>query len=547
MDPNYKVYIRDLQFKNNPNIERRKCPIIQQILYDTAPKPFNIQLISSTGHGYIISHGADKDLNYIFNPEFITKLHTYHLKAELINDMRIRRQIVVTDLPDDRFSKPVNILSEEINSKNNLEIISLVKYKNNNTSDNYFFITLASVESSKRTTDKRSIVLFDKQVPAVKPRIKPSNNHQRQGSTTYNYNRQGSFPNYSNQQGSSTNYHNHQGSFPNYNNQTLPLNSPADTRSNTSKGSPFNYSDQGRGKALSPKSTWGGNSSRNARPLVDTSVPPPNWKILRKQPYHRPQYQNPTKGTPNTNLPTTTGSDILHPSINTPKSDFDIKSFVEATSKISETISYGMANPEAYLSIVNEALSKQGVPTVYVSPKNLSDSRKLYNLNKSAKSPISQPSIPPQPNLVQPSLHQSQSRKPQNISPPVSIPKPLPIPQIQSIKPYQPIAYGPHQLAHDPPSKVISTLKLSTIFSTCKLTSLLPESPSSSSIHMQNTNFVVFADFPLLNIHMQNTNLVLYADEHSSPTTKKALLPILATPHTNLNNSSTTLPSPIHT
>ena len=501
MEPSYKVYLRDLQFKNNPSIERRKCPIIQQILYDTAPAPFNLIAINSTEYGYLITHDADKDLNYIFNPDFVTKLSDNHLQAELINDIRIRRQIVVTKLPNNIFSKSVSILSNEINSKNNIEILSLVKYKSNKTSDNIFFITLASVESSKLITDKGTITLFDTQAPAEKARNKSRNIHHRQGSYSNNYNRQGSFPNYSNRQGSSTNYYNHQGSFPNYSNQTLPLNSPAVTSPNTYQGSYINYSDQARGKALSPSSTWGGHHSRYARPSVDTSVPPPNWKnwkIPGKQPYHRPHYLNPTNGTLNTNLPTSTL-----------KSDFDIKAFIEATSKISETISYGMANPKAYLSIVNEALNKQGVPTVYVSPKNLSDSRQLY-LNKSAKPPTSQLITPPQPTLVQPPLHQSQTlipTSPHNTSPSVPISKPRSIPQTQSIKSYQPTAYGPHQFAYDPAFKDTSTIKLSSIFSTFKLPSFLPDFSSLSSIHMQNTN------------------LILYVDEHSSPTTKKALLP----------------------
>ena len=497
------IYLRDLQFKDNPSLERRKSPIIQQILYDTAPAPFNLLSISSTDRGYLISHSADEDLNYIFKPDFVTNLYAHHLKAELIEDIRICRQIIVTEPPNHIFSKSESELTKEIQDKNNTEILSLVKFKSDKTLDKYFFITLASLETSKRITDKGSITLFDKQLKAEKPKSKTRSTHHRQGSSSKYYNLQGSFPNYSNHQGSSTNYYNHQGSstnysnhqgsstnysnrqgsFPNYSdhqgsstdyynrqgsfqyysNQTLPLNNPADTSSNTSQGSFIKYSDQGRGKALSPSSTWGGQHSRYTRPPVDTRNPPPNWKILNKQSYHRSHYHQSTNGTPKTNPQTTSGPANLHSSNSTPKNDFDIKAFVEATSKISETISYGMENPKAYLNIVNEALSKQGLPTVFVSTKNLSDSRKLYHLNNSAKPPIPQLLIPPQSTPVQPPIPQSQSCKPASFrthSPSVPISKSLSIPQSQSNVSYQPVSYGPINLLNLPMTHLSKLLAL---------------------------------------------------------------------------------------
>ena len=276
-------------------MERRKEPLIQQLLYDITPESFNPLSIITTKHGYIISHGADKDLNYIFNTDFISKLHRNHLTADLEKDIRLHRQIVVR-LPvscNDLFQKPEPLLKQEFEANNDVQILSLRKYMSDRTYEKYFFITVATVQSSKLITDKGSITAFDKDIPAEKalPKFKPKNNHHYQGlSSNYN-NRQGSFINYNNQgspynynyqgtssnyrnrlgsstnynnqgspynynnQGPSSNYSNSQGSATNFNNQTIPLNNPVDTSSNTTQGSSIKYSAQTHGKALPTNST----------------------------------------------------------------------------------------------------------------------------------------------------------------------------------------------------------------------------------------------------------------------------------------------------
>ena len=157
--------------------------------------------------------------------------------------------------------------------------------------------------------------------------------------------------NYRNQQGSLPNYNN----YNNQNNQVLPLNYQVGTSLITLQGSSTTQTGQGSGQALSSYSTWGSQHSYNNIPAVDTRKPPPTWKILGKQTVLGSNHHHSIHGTPNT-IPTT-APDNIHSSNTLHKSDLDIKSFVEATSKISETISYGMENPDVYLSIVNEALT----------------------------------------------------------------------------------------------------------------------------------------------------------------------------------------------
>ena len=233
-----------------------------------------------------------------------------------------------------------------------------------------------------------------------------------------------------------------------------------------------------------------------------------------------------------------------------------------------------MENPEAYLSIVNEALDKQGIPPVFVSAKNLSDSRKLYNNYISAKLLIPQPPITSQYTPTNPSLSNSQScrstplntptpsvpipnrnlpqpqsREPTSSNtPPPSIPiskvlstltkpphphhhhkltssntHPSPIPtskalstlQSHSTESYQPPIYGPHQA-------ISTTITLNFPF-TSKSPSPLSGPPSSSGTFMQNTNFVLF--YMLINnpsllsspSHQLNQLIQLFSHTHPNP------------------------------
>ena len=387
MEPVYKVYLQDLQFKNNPNEERRTVPEIQQILHETAPYVFRPKIIRSTNRGYLITHSEDKDLNFIFNLDVINKLHSYHLKADLGEDIQLLRQIVVTipDQSSDIFSNSESTLTNVIQTENNIAVLSLRKFKSDNTQGEYLFITVASVESCKSVIDKGSITVFNKQIPAEKARTKKYKPKSSQ-----------------HHQGSYFNYNNHQGSYPNYNYQNFPQLHPSDTSSKTTQGSYSNYtSDQGRDQALSANSSWGGKRYQDTRLPVDTRRPPPNYQVFKIQQHHS------SNGPLRTNPPTAPDPVNLQSNITTHQSDLIIKSFIEATSKISETISNGMENPETYLSIVNEALSKKEIPTVFVSKQNLLDSRKLYLLNKSANPPNTHLPRSPQHTPVKSPTHPS--------------------------------------------------------------------------------------------------------------------------------------------
>ena len=241
MEHDYKIYLHDLQFRDNPSIDRRKPPTIQQILYDIAPTYFRKHTaLTTTPSGFLITHAADIDLNYIYDPTIVNKLSEHFLKAVLSKNINFRRQIVIPAPPSDIFFTYAPLLIKEIESKNQIKILTLKKLDSDKTFEKYFFITLDSVQSSTNIIDKGSIILFDTQLTAEKPRIPKQ---KTRNTSTYSHQHQGSYTNYGHQQGSLPNYNN----YNNQNNQVLPLNYQAGTSSNTLQGSYITQSGQGSG------------------------------------------------------------------------------------------------------------------------------------------------------------------------------------------------------------------------------------------------------------------------------------------------------------
>ena len=135
----------------------------------------------------------------------------------------------------------------------------------------------------------------------------------------------------------------------------------------------------------------------NVSPSVDTRTPPPIWPALRK--------------TQSRGHPTHLSSNIA----TSGSSDFDFKLFVEVTSKICEVISNGMENPEAYVSLMNNSFSQQGIPPVFIPASDLCDSRKLFLVN-STLNPLSSNTVTKPPPTTQSSVPHTSSTAPTNLS-----------------------------------------------------------------------------------------------------------------------------------
>ena len=197
---------------------------------------------------------------------------------------------------------------------------------------------------------------------------------------------------------------------------------------------------------------------------IDTSKPPPiNWIPFSS---NRPQHFYPSA----THIP----------------KDIDIKLQVELSSKICEVLSYGMENPVAYVSLMNQLFSKQGLTPINISDSDLQLSRQLY-LQKTTLNPASSQtatnSLANHPIIPQCTVSQS------SVTTPTISKTQLPLPQSTDNPPSTPVS------STSPPTSVIdvtdltqtlpvissthSTTTTSTV--TTQALSSIPISSSSSS------------------------------------------------------------------
>ena len=197
---------------------------------------------------------------------------------------------------------------------------------------------------------------------------------------------------------------------------------------------------------------------------IDTSKPPPiNWIPFSS---NRPQHFYPSA----THIP----------------KDIDIKLQVELSSKICEVLSYGMENPVAYVSLMNQLFSKQGLTPINISDSDLQLSRQLY-LQKTTLNPASSQtatnSLANHPIIPQCTVSQS------SVTTPTISKTQLPLPQSTGNPPSTPVS------STSPPTSVIdvtdltqtlpvissthSTTTTSTV--TTQALSSIPISSSSSS------------------------------------------------------------------
>ena len=74
--------------------------------------------------------------------------------------------------------------------------------------------------------------------------------------------------------------------------------------------------------------------------------------------------------------------------------EIDIKVIIEATSKVCEVLSYGVENPKAYISLVNQSLTHRyrGFSHIFIPPSAIKDSRDLYLTKLSANPSLAQTS-----------------------------------------------------------------------------------------------------------------------------------------------------------
>ena len=174
MAPVYQIYLKD-ELVEPHNISRKRTEAdIRDILDNIIPSGIRPQRINPSNRGAFLYHQNDIDINYIYKPDIINKLKEKHFKAELTHDFKPLREIVVTDIPSNIYSRPEDIIRAEIEEKNSVKILLLSKFKSQ--SDNtYLYITLDSIETRDLSISKGTFNLFEKNLPVHKPHLKSRN------------------------------------------------------------------------------------------------------------------------------------------------------------------------------------------------------------------------------------------------------------------------------------------------------------------------------------------------------------------------------------
>ena len=326
----YQIYLRDELAVSTNSPTKRKVQEIRDILSNIDSSPSAPNRINPSYQGFFVTYQNDKDLNFIFESATVNLLKNNNLISELARKTHLLRQVVISGVTNEIFSKSDNEILQELNQHNNSKVLLLSRFESPYYSKRYLFATLDSKVARDQIIDIGHIDLFQSKLS-----VHPPHTRQRAvNSVSHNPSRTYITPSAQRQD------------------QALSSSSyPSRTY--------ITPSAQHQGQALSSTSYWGSSNKNH-----------------------------------------TQGSQSIHPGRNHPSdfevasetNDIDFKVIIEATSKICEVLSYGVENPKAYISLVNQSLAHRyrGFSHIFIPPSAIKDSRALY-LTKSSVNPSPEP------------------------------------------------------------------------------------------------------------------------------------------------------------
>ena len=125
-----EVYIRDVLITETPpgddDLNRRSQDEIDNILTGLVPRP--TKSMRQVRLGFTASYPNDKDANYIFKPEIITKLKDQNLTACLSHNTKEQREIYILNPPQSTYYKRDEHICTELELRNNISILFLEKF-----------------------------------------------------------------------------------------------------------------------------------------------------------------------------------------------------------------------------------------------------------------------------------------------------------------------------------------------------------------------------------------------------------------------------------
>ena len=458
MAAKFQIYLRDELVNRSNYTAQRKVQEIQDILRNIDPSSTLPQKINPTNQGFIVTYTNDSDVNFIFNPTNISLLKNQKLTSELARETQNLRQVVISGLTDEIYSKPDTDIVQEIDQNNHSKVLLLSRFDSRRYNKKYLFVTLDSKVARDQIIDKGNIDLFQSNlsVHPLRPKQRSVN------------------------------------SFTHYPPQTY-----------------ITRSAQGQGQALSSASYWGKENSHQNHPQGPKS----------NHPGRNHPYQN-------------------HPAdfrVASETNDIDFKVIIEATSKVCEVLSYGVENPKAYISLVNQSLAHRyrGFSHIFIPPSAIKDSQELYLIKLSVN-----PSPEPQ-TQSQTSSTQSAATTTTSLSSTTSTP---PAPTITTTTNTSPISSTiPTAPADTIPSTTIPPTSSTNTQSTATslVTQSITESSPSDSNHIQNPIISNRTQSSTQNPQEQSSSPSPLSSHNISVSTPS----VLTLPHTQPNIPTTLSPS----
>ena len=435
-----EVYIRDeLIPKENhsDDIERRTKDEINSILASLIPRPTTS--LRQVRLGYTASYPNDKDVNFFFKPEIITKLKDQNLSARLSHNTQSLREVYILNPPQSTHEKLDEHICVELEQRNKLNILYLEKFISLKTNKRYIKVILDSKDAKESLTAKGTVYIYQSKLPA---RAKIANQiRQGRQTATITTNNQENF---------------HLSQFSS-NATTIPT-----------------------------TATWAGIRNTMSHP-----PPPPqthsNGPGLLQSPPGLAALQDQSAAT-------------------------NINFYLCVIGTIAERLSYGLENPDIFVSNFNEILSIQGHPPIEV-PTTILDSSKSVYMNKNANNlnptePLGNTNvhapkilphvqtkthIPPNITLTQNTLsrtapHLALPIHAPGTTPPPHLPHNANPPQLSPISPHQPQT---HPLTLSPPLSTQPDLASATPPPQTPIQDSSPHSPSSPLTHSYTTSLNV--------------------------------------------------------
>ena len=139
---------------------KRPLRVIEKFLFDLerSIKPCRSR---ATEKGYIFFYPNDNDINFFFQTEIVNRIIANNLTVDLGKESQNLRTVFIPDISDDTFDMDNNLITDELEKRNNIKIIKLDKFKASKSKRLYLKIALDSHKSCSKSISKGHIALFN--------------------------------------------------------------------------------------------------------------------------------------------------------------------------------------------------------------------------------------------------------------------------------------------------------------------------------------------------------------------------------------------------